>query len=91
VTGAKGPRSMAKRLPFLAGDSHLLGHRGFKPELDQGPGCLSQLIMSHIYVVFSFFFFFFFLLCVYVRFSYIYAWYLQRLKEGIGRQAWSYR
>lgn len=24
-TGAKGPRSMAEHLPFLAGDSHLQG------------------------------------------------------------------
>ena len=34
---------MAKCLLFLAGYGHLLGHQGFKPELNQGPGCLSQL------------------------------------------------
>ena len=33
---------MAKCLLFLAGDSHLMGDQGFKPELNQGPDCLSQ-------------------------------------------------
>ena len=43
VTGARGPKSLPKCLLSLAGNSHLLGHWGFRPEFDWGPGCLSHL------------------------------------------------
>ena len=43
MTGARGPRGTDKCLPSLAGNTHLLGRKGFKPELDQGPDFLSQL------------------------------------------------
>ena len=36
ATGARGPRGVAKYLWCLAGNSHLLGFQGSKPELDHG-------------------------------------------------------
>jgi hypothetical protein len=43
VTGARGPRGIAEHLLFLAGDSHLRGQQGSKPELNRALGCLPQL------------------------------------------------
>ena len=47
-TGARDLRGVAECLPFLVGNRHLSGLQGSKPELDQGPGCLSQPTAPHM-------------------------------------------
>ena len=48
VTGARGPRGVAKHLQSLVGRSHLLGHQASRPVLNWGPG---YLCITHHYTI----------------------------------------